>query len=545
MQLSQINLFLIFSCISTMASLRDLIKAAIKSLLKGPSFFHAFLAFWTSLSTPSPSNPREAAQPPRKNDPESIAKFLAEVESLLLEPTKPDRLRGLSRGLKHEFREALLSNPACMLPSYHTELPTGNETGQYLAVDVGGSTLRVALVTLKGRNPSTGCPESHIVSMDTFDIDNAIRNLKGIAFFDWMADKINQTVTAQDPKIGRSPENPLSLALSWSFPIEQPTPSTFLLLPMGKSFHAADGLIGQNLSSILTQSSLPYSLHLSLSVVVNDSTSTLLSAAYSHPTTTTLALILGTGVNISAHLPLATISTEKHPPSITATNSSSSATHVIVNTELGMFHPLPSPSGLTRWDLALRHNHPRPDFQPLEHLVSGLYLGEICRWVLLEAIKKVGLFGGVIPPSLKTHYSLDTKALSLLQADSSPTLTPSLSLFHTLHPSPIPATPTDLQFLRSVASFVTQRSASIVAASLHALHEIDVEDSPYHQSPPPEIIKTIAYAGSVVEHYPNYLSNLQSYLDQLSLNTPTHFKLVPAKESSVLGAAVALACLDT
>lgn len=206
------------SFIFAMASLRDLLLAVIKSLFRGRSFLQALLAFWTTSTESSPT----LREPPSKDGSTSISDFLAKAESLLLDSTQPDKRRALSQKLKLEFREGLLSNPACMLPSYHTELPTGDESGQYLAVDVGGSTLRVALVNLKGRG-SSGGPESVIVSIDTFNIDNDIRALKGRAFFDWMAEKIYQTV-AKDSRQGHCADDPLLLGLSWSFPIEYAIP---------------------------------------------------------------------------------------------------------------------------------------------------------------------------------------------------------------------------------------------------------------------------------------------------------------------------------
>lgn len=37
-----------------------------------------------------------------------------------------------------------------MIPSYLTRLPTGSESGEYLAVDLGGSVFRTMRVVLKG-----------------------------------------------------------------------------------------------------------------------------------------------------------------------------------------------------------------------------------------------------------------------------------------------------------------------------------------------------------------------------------------------------------
>lgn len=57
----------------------------------------------------------------------------------------------------------------------------------------------------------------------------------------------------------------------------------------------------------------------------------------------------------------------------------------------------------------------------------------------------------------------------------------------------------------------------------------------------------VAFNGSVIEQYPRYLQNCQQYIDDLLSSAegkPCAISLVGAKESSLLGAAVALACLD-
>lgn len=57
----------------------------------------------------------------------------------------------------------------------------------------------------------------------------------------------------------------------------------------------------------------------------------------------------------------------------------------------------------------------------------------------------------------------------------------------------------------------------------------------------------VAFNGSVIEHYPNYLSNCQRYINELveskGCAETGGIELVPAKESSLLGAAVASACV--
>lgn len=180
---------------------------------------------------------------------------------------------------------------------------------------------------------------------------------------------------------------------------------------MGKGFLAANGLIGQDLGDIIKFACKKKGLDVELSAIVNDSTATLLSEAYINPSTR-FGLILGTGVNIAAHLPIPTIGEAKYGSR--PDSWFDKATHVVVNTELGMFGNGALP--LTRWDRLLKAAHPRPDFQPLEQLVSGYYIGEMCRHALVEAISTTGIFGGVLPPSLAAPYSLNTETLSVIEA---------------------------------------------------------------------------------------------------------------------------------
>jgi hexokinase len=89
------------------------------------------------------------------------------------------------------------------------------------------------------------------------------------------------------------------------------------------------------------------------------------------------------------------------------------ATHVLVNTELSMFGKDILPT--TRWDDYLNMTHMRPDFQPLEYLISGRYLGEITRLILLEAIQTKGLFGGRFPEHFLEPYAFETSTMAAIQ----------------------------------------------------------------------------------------------------------------------------------
>lgn len=180
---------------------------------------------------------------------------------------------------------------------------------------------------------------------------------------------------------------------------------------MGKGFLAAHGLLGQDLGDLIQDACSRRGLKVQLNAIVNDSSATLLSKAYLDQTTR-FALILGTGFNMAAYLPVGLISPAKfgiRPPAW-----HESAKRVIVNTEYSMFGRGILP--FTRWDDRINAAHAQPDFQPMEHFVSGGYIGEVARLALVEGIQTAGLFGGVVPPSLRERYSLDTETLSRLES---------------------------------------------------------------------------------------------------------------------------------
>ena len=148
-----------------------------------------------------------------------------------------------------------------------------------------------------------------------------------------------------------------------------------------------------------------------MDATVNDSNATLLSRAYQDDTTR-MALILGTGTNAAIHLPVSALAHSKFGQRPQSWHDK--ATHVLVNTEYSMFGKNVLPT--TRWDDYLNLTHMHPDFQPFEHLISGRYLGEIVRLILLEAVQRAGLFGGQIPDSLRQPYNLDTGILAAFES---------------------------------------------------------------------------------------------------------------------------------
>jgi len=112
---------------------------------------------------------------------------------------------------------------------------------------------------------------------------------------------------------------------------------------------------------------------------------------------------------------------------------------------------------------------------------------------------------------------------------------------------PLPKTPSDadIELLRLIAYHTSRRAAAVIAASLHALWTLRSEGVDAKQIANEQTI--IACNGSVVEHYPDFMKTLQASLDALIVRSGGRagsLGLMIAKESSILGAAVAVASVE-
>lgn len=182
--------------------------AALERIAMLPSIIHSVL--------PSLSNRKRVRDAVRTYD-RTMDDLLREIQRLLEAPLEPAKLLQMSTDLQRQFAPKLQASDICMLPSYNDKLPTGLEKGTYLALDVGGSTFRIALVELSGKQP--GAKNMRIVTMKSYKIDEKVRQRSGTLFFDWMAEKIEEALA--EPSLKKASGNTIfPMGLAWSFPVE-------------------------------------------------------------------------------------------------------------------------------------------------------------------------------------------------------------------------------------------------------------------------------------------------------------------------------------
>ena len=182
--------------------------AALERITMLPSMLHSVLPKLT---------PRKRTRDALRTYDRTMDDLLREIQRLLEEPLEASKLLDISAKLQAQFAPKLQSSDICMLPSYNHKLPSGSEKGTYLALDVGGSTFRIALVELNGKQP--GAKNMRIIVMKSYKIDEKVRQRRGNEFFEWMAEKIQAALA--DPQLQSSTStSTFPMGLAWSFPVQ-------------------------------------------------------------------------------------------------------------------------------------------------------------------------------------------------------------------------------------------------------------------------------------------------------------------------------------
>lgn len=153
--------------------------------------------------------------PAHQPSPRSMDDLALEVEDLFERQLRIESLLSMSKKIQGQLKERLQFCTDSMLPSHNYTLPGGQEQGIYLALEVGGSNLRVALVELDCK--AIGHQRLRVRRMESSPIDTNIRQLRGFAFFDWIADRIRYMLAISNQLKWAEP---LRMGVAWAFPVE-------------------------------------------------------------------------------------------------------------------------------------------------------------------------------------------------------------------------------------------------------------------------------------------------------------------------------------
>lgn len=426
-----------------------------------------------------------------------------------------DKIKAIGEKFISDFRTGYskYGEAMAMIPTFVTGVPNGTETGTFLAVDLGGTNLRVCEVILFGDSTFELRAQKYKVSTD-------LKTGTATALFDYIASCVDAFLN--ESHHAAESEDILSLGLTFSFPVEQTALDKGKLLTWTKGF-SATGAVGHDVVQLLQDALNRKNLHVKCTALVNDTVGTLLSHAYVTGSCL-LGAIFGTGTN--GAFVEKTASFTKIGSGLSSINSE----YMVVNTEWGAFDNERTVLDVTPFDNKLDRESINPRFQCFEKLISGMYLGEITRNILLYLIDTNLLFSGRSSKPLNTHYGFDTELMSAVESDQSPHLS---GVRETLIKDVLVdekwIQQSDLEIVRWACQCVGTRAALLSGVAVAAVVK---------QTESKGAI-SVGIDGSLFEFYPNFEERLRKSLRILvGKEAEEQVKLGRAKDGSGVGAAL-------
>jgi len=400
-----------------------------------------------------------------------------------------------------------------MIPSHVIRRPNGSETGSYLALDLGGSNFRVCEVILEGNGIAR-------VRQRKYTVSEELKTGSGEALFDFFADCVGAFIAEADPAAHLTERK---LGFTFSFPVHQTSINKGTMMHWTKGFSAAN-VEGMDVVDLLQNAFHRKSLNIHVTALVNDTTGTLISHAYQSPNTY-VGVILGTGSNAAYVESLSNI------PKLAG--SSFNSDEMIINTEWGMFDSENVVLPLTSYDVDLDRTSINPHQQAFEKLISGMYLGEIVRYVLTDLISTGELFHGKGSALLEQKYAFETAYMSRIERDHTLDLSDTKVVLEEL--LKIPKTNrNDRIIVKGICELVGRRAARLAAAGVAAIvTKINRLDG-----------CTVAMDGSLFELYPHFANRMRDALREMLGLSAENIVLEQAKDGSGQGAALIAALAE-
>lgn len=405
-----------------------------------------------------------------------------------------DELAQVSSAFRRDIEMGLAGDSTSslrMLRSY-VALPSGDEQGKFLALDFGGTNVRVLLIELLGggRYQVAGKAAKPLCVPGVYDFVGAEAEAQEL--FDFIAGLIDEV-------IGEDRETTYLLGHTFSFPSEQTDLNNAKLITWTKEF-AVRGVEGRVVNDLLCEALARNGIdNVRPVAVINDTVATLLAAAYKTPSTF-IGSICATGHNTAYLEPY----------------DGQAAGRMILNLESGGFHKLL----INSYDRILDEASEKPGEQRLEKMVSGRYLGVLFGMAIADGL---GLQGKTFD-----FTSIDLSAILADQSDALKGVGPLMEAKTGLR-----FDTEDLEWIKAVAESIVIRSARLVAATyVGIIWHLDGE-----RIKP----QNIAIDGSLYEKMPMYAEAVRRAIYELLGEPGGRVNVILENSGSGVGAAIAAA----
>ncbi|XP_067012604.2 hexokinase type 2 isoform X2 [Anabrus simplex] len=466
-----------------------------------------------SLETlPTPSNLVVTSQREVPREGDESSQIREQCKQLIL---SDDQLREAMKRLLEDInlglgKETHATSIVKCFVTYVQDLPNGKERGKFLALDLGGTNFRVLLISLS---------ENHFdMQSKIYAIPQSIMLGTGVQLFDHIAECLANFMKDQGVGTERLP-----LGFTFSFPLTQKGLTKGLLERWTKGFNCS-GVVGEDVVQMLKDAiARRNDLQLDVMGVLNDTTGTLMSCAHKQ-SYCRVGLIIGTGSNACY---------VERIENAELFDGDRSKPYVIINTEWGAFGDNGRLDFIrTEFDREIDEYSINKGKQLHEKMISGMYMGELVRLVLVKLTKNKLLFGGQGSDLLYKRGNFFTKYVSEIESDKKGSYTNCRLVLEELGLSH--ASDQDCSNVRYVCQCVSTRAAHLSSAGVATLL------NKMGQTP-----VTVGIDGSVYRYHPHFHNLMMEKIGHLA-NPEIEFDIMLSEDGSGRGAALvaAVACRE-
>ncbi|XP_027315662.1 hexokinase-1 [Anas platyrhynchos] len=414
--------------------------------------------------------------------------------------------REMKNGLSRDF------NPTAtvkMLPTFVRSIPDGSEKGDFIALDLGGSYFRILRVKVSHEKKQTVQMESEI-----YNTPEDIMHGSGTRLFDHVAECLGDFMEKQQIK-----DKKLPVGFTFSFPCRQSKLDEGVLITWTKRFKAS-GVEGADVVKLLNKAIKKRGDYdADIMAVVNDTVGTMMTCGFDDQRCE-VGLIIGTGTNACY------MEEMRHIDLVEGDEG-----RMCINTEWGAFGDDGSLEDIrTEFDREIDRGSLNPGKQLFEKMVSGLYMGELVRLILVKMAKEGLLFEGRITPELLTKGKFETKHVSAIEK-SKEGLNKAKEILTRLGVEP---SHEDCVAVQHVCTIVSFRSANLVASTLGAILNQLRDNKGVGR-----LRTTVGVDGSLYKMHPQYARRLHKTTRRLVPDSDVRFLL--SESGSGKGAAMVTA----
>ncbi|ESW27776.1 hypothetical protein PHAVU_003G231300 [Phaseolus vulgaris] len=286
-----------------------------------------------------------------------------------------------------------------MVVSNVTSLPLGDEEGFFYGVNLHGKHLLLLCARLGGKNK----PISALQREQIF-IPDAVLAAPSEEITDYVATEIAKFVSGHPEIEETAPAKKKKLGFTLSHPLDEVIPFSATTFQRKNANNPVRKGMVKDLNRALTN----HGMKMHVASLVDETIGGLAGGRY-YNRESVAAVTLASTTNAAYVEPAEEVASDL--------TQSPNSSELVISMEWGNFNSPHLP--LTSYDASVDAESSNPGTEIFGKLISGMYLGEVVRHVLLKLAQETALFGSSVPPKLMTPYLLRFPDMAAMHQDTS------------------------------------------------------------------------------------------------------------------------------